>query len=371
MKSLRTFNFFALISILFLFFTFYNCGGSGGEGGSGTGSTTTLSKINGQVTEVLASNFVPEPSAFAKLKNLIEITKNAHAQAGSLAGITVLAIQIQNGNEVVVDEDVTNQEGSFSVDVPAGDIILEFLVGSENLQLFLNVPQNTTVEITVSLNLEDPVVPVNISDMEITPIPTPNNSPPPTGSNEPPTNEPPSNNPPPPPPNSPPPPTTEPPPPPPPSNPPPTSGNGVTTPEMLALVNNVRSQGRNCGNQFFPSAPLLTWDTAIANAALVHSEDMALVLELLSHTGSDGSNAGARLTAQGYNWRTWGENIAITGGTSGTVTSAVDLWVNSPGHCSNMMNPAFTEMGAATAFGFNKTFQASGDYWTLVLGDRF
>ncbi|MGI9554021.1 MAG: CAP domain-containing protein, partial [Thermodesulfobacteriota bacterium] len=318
---------------------------------------------------------VPKPSAFAKLKSFIEITKNAHAQAGSLAGITVLAIQIQNGNEVVVDEDVTGQDGSFSVDVPPGDIILEFLVGSENVQLFMNVPQNATVEITVSLNLEDQVVPVNISDMEITPTPTPNNPPPPTGSNEPP-NNPPSNNPPPPPPppgNSPPPPPppNNPPPPPPPTNPPPTSGNGVTTPGMLALVNNVRAQGRNCGSQFFPSAPPLTWSNTIANSALVHSNDMANVIELLSHTGSDGSNAGQRLTAQGYNWRTWGENIAITGGTSGTINSAVNLWVTSPGHCSNMMNPNYTEMGAATAFGFNKTFQASGDYWTLVLGDSF
>ncbi|MGI9553977.1 MAG: hypothetical protein ACR2NC_03545, partial [Thermodesulfobacteriota bacterium] len=97
MKSLNTYKFFVLISIFLVSFTFYNCGG-GGDGASGTGPTTTLSKINGQVTEVLASNFVPKPSAFAKLKSFIEITKNAHAQAGSLAGITVLAIQIQNGN---------------------------------------------------------------------------------------------------------------------------------------------------------------------------------------------------------------------------------------------------------------------------------
>jgi uncharacterized protein YkwD len=35
---------------------------------------------------------------------------------------------------------------------------------------------------------------------------------------------------------------------------------------------------------------------------------------------------------------------------------AMKEWLNSPGHCTNIMNPAFTEMGA----------WISGLYWTQV-----
>ena len=415
MKLLNKYKFLALISILFFSFTLYNCGGGGGDDGGGSGSAGNLSKINGRVTDVLAFNFKTDSTTYAKLKSLLEITKSAHAQNGPLAGITVIAVQIVGGEEIFVDEDVTDGDGSFSIDVPAGAIILQFLIGNEFFEILIDVPEDSTVEIAVSIDPDDPDNPVEISEMDVlddvdddnddsnsgdegqsgndgntgntgqggsqpgnnnnsgnqggnnegdddddsgqgenNDPPPPNNDPPPPPNNDPP---PPPNNDPPPPPNN--------------DPPPPTGGNGVTTPDMLSLINNVRSQGRNCGNQFFPSAPPVTWNNTIANSTLVHSEDMAFVLEDLSHTGSDGSSAGSRLTSQGYNWRAWGENIAFTGGSSGTAASAVNLWVNSPGHCSNIMNPNYTEMGASTAFGFFQDFQSNGDYWTLVLADSF
>ena len=73
--------------------------------------------------------------------------------------------------------------------------------------------------------------------------------------------------------------------------------------------------------------------------------------------------AADRATAAGYRWVRVGENIA-----SGqrTVEDAVASWLDSPGHCANIMNPAFTEMGAAYAI--NPQSRNRTAYWTQVFG---
>ena len=73
----------------------------------------------------------------------------------------------------------------------------------------------------------------------------------------------------------------------------------------------------------------------------------------LSHTGSDGSDPGERLNAVGYEWSTYGENVASGYSTEKDV---VEGWLDSPGHCENIMNGNVTEMGVAT----------SSSYWTQV-----
>ena len=55
-----------------------------------------------------------------------------------------------------------------------------------------------------------------------------------------------------------------------------------------------------------------------------HSNDQAQ-RKKMSHTGSNGSNAGQRITAQGYSWRTYGEtkfHLPSTTAASGTTPSA-------------------------------------------------
>jgi uncharacterized protein YkwD len=92
-----------------------------------------------------------------------------------------------------------------------------------------------------------------------------------------------------------------------------------------------------------PAAPPLAWNPALAGAALAHSRDMARQ-RYLAHHGKDGSTPASRVTATGYTWRLVGENIA-----SGQPTpeDAVAGWLDSPGHCVNLMDPRFTETGAA------------------------
>jgi uncharacterized protein YkwD len=44
----------------------------------------------------------------------------------------------------------------------------------------------------------------------------------------------------------------------------------------------------------------------------------------------------------------------------------VQGWLDSPGHCANIMNDDFTEMGAAYAV--NTAREPARIYWTQVLG---
>lgn len=130
---------------------------------------------------------------------------------------------------------------------------------------------------------------------------------------------------------------------------------------MLGVVNQARSQSRNCGGQFFAAAPPVVWDERIEAAALMHSEDMA-ARQSLSHTGSDGSDAGDRLLIEDYNWFTWGENI-LFGLTDGQ--EVVDALLDSASHCELIMGQGFLEMGVGTVSG---TLNGdSSEYWTIVL----
>lgn len=124
-------------------------------------------------------------------------------------------------------------------------------------------------------------------------------------------------------------------------------GNTINLPEnyqtLLDRVNELRASGCRCGAETMLPVNPVSWNANLGEAALRHAQDMSRNSHF-SHTGTDGSNAGERILATGYLWRTYGENIAFGYSTADAV---FDGWKNSPGHCRNIMNPAFTEMGAA------------------------
>lgn len=129
---------------------------------------------------------------------------------------------------------------------------------------------------------------------------------------------------------------------------------------ILDLVNAARAQARNCGELHFGAAPPVSWNAQLALTALAHSSDMA-THRRFSHQGSDDSEAAQRVTRAGYRWRHVGENIAA-GQTS--PQEAVEGWIDSPGHCANLMNPQFSEMGAGYAV--SRVRLPGFPYWTQV-----
>jgi uncharacterized protein YkwD len=131
--------------------------------------------------------------------------------------------------------------------------------------------------------------------------------------------------------------------------------------EILARVNEARAKPRACGAQQFGAAPALEWDAKLGSAALAHSREMAAG-NFVAHAGRDGSQVGDRAARAGYEWTRIGENIASG---QGSIDQAVSSWLASPHHCVNVMQPDFTQMGAA--YVINETAD-SVIYWTQVFG---
>jgi uncharacterized protein YkwD len=125
---------------------------------------------------------------------------------------------------------------------------------------------------------------------------------------------------------------------------------------LLQLVNDVRKKGCNCGGTYYAPVPAVTWNDQLEKAAWIHSNDM-FQKKYFSHSGSDGSGSGERINSVGYSWKYYGENIAFGYSTEKEV---VDGWLISTGHCSNIMNGNFKEMGVAKV----------GEYWTQDFGSR-
>ena len=123
---------------------------------------------------------------------------------------------------------------------------------------------------------------------------------------------------------------------------------------LLQLVNDARKKGCKCGNTYYPPVAALTWNNQLERAAYGHSTDM-FRNRYFSHTGSDGSGTGERITNAGYSWRFFGENIAEGYPSEKEVVKG---WLGSPGHCANIMSKNYREMGAARV----------GDYWTQDFG---
>jgi len=130
--------------------------------------------------------------------------------------------------------------------------------------------------------------------------------------------------------------------------------------QILDGVNRARAQPRSCGTQSFAAAPPVVWNGRLGLAALAHSSNMAEG-HYFSHKEKDGSGVAERATRAGYTWRAVGENIASG---NRTPQEAVAAWLDSPGHCANIMNPVFTEMGAAYAI--NPDNENRTPYWTQV-----
>jgi uncharacterized protein YkwD len=116
---------------------------------------------------------------------------------------------------------------------------------------------------------------------------------------------------------------------------------------VVDLVNKARSQGRRCGREHFAAAPALEASPRLNDAAADHARDMARK-KFFEHRGSDGSEPRDRVRRAGYRSRLTGENIAY-----GPVSAeeVVAGWLASPGHCENIMEPRFRDIGVGVATG--------------------
>ena len=133
--------------------------------------------------------------------------------------------------------------------------------------------------------------------------------------------------------------------------------------EVLAYVNEARSQTCLCGTTVYPPVTLLTLNSRLNGAADKYAVDMA-TYNYFSHTGRDGSQPWDRMTVEGYIWSLAGENIAAG---YPTARSVVDAWLSSTVHCQNIMNPDYRNLGVGYSYNSKSTFK---HYWVTDFGTR-
>ena len=128
----------------------------------------------------------------------------------------------------------------------------------------------------------------------------------------------------------------------------------------LDLVNEARARGAKCGAHWHAPAPPVRLSGTLGDVALGHANDMA-EHDYFEHEDLAGHTPADRVRAVGYRETLVGENIAYG------LRSADDVvqgWLESPGHCENIMDPRFAEMGIAFAQG---RAVKHGLYWVQVL----
>lgn len=76
---------------------------------------------------------------------------------------------------------------------------------------------------------------------------------------------------------------------------------------------------------------------------------------------SHGSNFAARISAVGFNWASAGENIA-TGYSS--PSEVVNGWMASTGHCQNILNPSFRDLGTGVRWSGLRGYGTGPGTWT-------
>jgi uncharacterized protein YkwD len=149
---------------------------------------------------------------------------------------------------------------------------------------------------------------------------------------------------------------------PPSASPAPMSATPALATRALQLVNEARARGSQCGAQSFGPAPPLTLSGTLAGVALGHATDMA-VHDYFEHQDLSGQSPADRVRAAGYLENLVGENIAYG---PQSVEEVVQGWLASPGHCQNIMDPRFAQMGIGLAPG---RASRRGLFWVQLLAE--
>jgi uncharacterized protein YkwD len=134
----------------------------------------------------------------------------------------------------------------------------------------------------------------------------------------------------------------------------------VLAARTLELVNEARARGTHCGDHSFGPAPPVRLSGTLADVAFGHATDMA-AHNYFEHEDLAGRSPADRVRAVGYREKLVGENIAYG---PKSAEEVVQGWLDSPGHCENIMDPRFAEMGVAYAAGHASK---RGLYWVQLL----
>lgn len=133
--------------------------------------------------------------------------------------------------------------------------------------------------------------------------------------------------------------------------------------EVWQRVNERRTQGASCADEAFPPVDALGWHENLAQAARGHSLDMG-EQAYFAHDSIDGRSPWERMRDADFTGAPVAENIAAGNHTAADV---VEAWMNSPGHCRNIMSRRATLLGVGYAHVAGSPY---GHYWTQAFGTQ-
>lgn len=133
----------------------------------------------------------------------------------------------------------------------------------------------------------------------------------------------------------------------------PTASRATAPPSLeRQLVDLVNAERAKAG-----CAPLRI-DPRLHGAAQKHADDM-VARNFFDHVNPDGVHPDARITAAGYRWSQWGENLDR--GTTNP-SAVVSHWMDGGIHQSNLLDCGFKDVGVGVSAG------PTGTYWAQDLG---
>jgi uncharacterized protein YkwD len=133
--------------------------------------------------------------------------------------------------------------------------------------------------------------------------------------------------------------------------------------DAVLQLNLLRARSTACAGQRVAAAPALRWDDHLAASAQAYAHELALRKQL-SHDGVAAPRLRDRVRAAGYRMRLAGENLAMG---PVRIDELMAMWMASPEHCANLMEPRFVDVGLACAPGQGDGMGEEA-FWVLHLG---
>lgn len=127
--------------------------------------------------------------------------------------------------------------------------------------------------------------------------------------------------------------------------------------DLLFLINQERSK---------VGAPPLTPSLLLTSIARAHSSDMA-DNDFFSHNSQGGATFQQRIKNAGYHYKAAAENLFAGNGPYNSPEAVIKAWMASANHRSNLLNPAYTEVGIGYRYNPNSLY---GGYYTADFGSR-
>jgi uncharacterized protein YkwD len=147
--------------------------------------------------------------------------------------------------------------------------------------------------------------------------------------------------------------------------------------DLLTAINTFRNTNTECTQNGIKTTYVLgtlaayTWSAKLETAALSHANFLEQHNTDITvgdpHNGAGDSSVGVRLQATGYSSTTYGENI---GAGQLTTTALIEAFrTSNNGHCNNLMDNQFTQVGAALVTDSDAVGVKKHDnYWVLDFG---